>query len=595
MAFFQGMRQKILIFSLLISILPLLLVAVLGFVHFKRVTENLVTDQLVSIADLKKKELQSWVLNFKKQISFQAQTTAAISLAQDLGKSHKSDFFLQHVIQKYNCHKAYIINQQNQIVASSDKTILHTFMYDEYVEMPLRYSAFYIDDYSLTESGIPIIRFSAPIRYDNGSHVYGVFVLEFDLNAHIFQTVSSWPGMGNSGETLIAKREGEEILFLNNLRHRKQTEEKLKISIDSKMALPAIFSSQGYEGVIRTADYRGQEVLAVYKHLPILNWGFVAKIDVTEALAPVNDMGRLLFFISLMTVFVITLISFLVSQVIITPLKTIEKYSKNLVKGDQKEELKIATGGEIQSLAESILAMEHDLITYQEQALKNEKLAAIGKLSGSVAHDIRNPLGVISNSIYFLQNYRGTDKNSEKFDKHVGLMAKEIGRVNAIISDLLDFSRVNTPQFASEDVNDLLLFSFEEITIPANITIEKELTEQLPCIHVDATQIERVFLNIIENSIDAMPGGGIIYISTRLEGACVEIIVRDEGEGIANENLGNIFEPLFTTKIKGVGLGLSIVQTFITKNNGTIDCASTPGQGTVFTVKFPIISLKADH
>ncbi len=248
--------------------------------------------------------------------------------------------------------------------------------------------------------------------------------------------------------------------------------------------------------------------------------------------------------------------------------KKIKQYSENLEKmvADRTEELE----------------------KMQNKLLLQEKLAAIGKLSGSVAHDIRNPLNAIKGSIYFL-NQISNDGTDDRIKRHIAIMDREILRANDIITDLLDFSKENLPIFTEGDINRLIRTTLESSIIPNNILVKTNLDSNLSTFLFDPSQFERIFHNLIMNAIQAMPSGGLINISTLKGGETITIKVVDTGVGITSDTLKQIFEPLFTTKSKGVGLGLSIVKTFVEKHNGTIDVVSTAGSETSICIKLPLL------
>ncbi len=223
----------------------------------------------------------------------------------------------------------------------------------------------------------------------------------------------------------------------------------------------------------------------------------------------------------------------------------------------------------------------------QQTLIKQEKLAAIGKLSGSVAHDIRNPLGAISNSIYYLNAV--TNKETDgRIRKHLTIMEREIDRVKEIINDLMDFSRENTPNFSKGDLNHLLQQVVADIDLPSEIELDIQLETNLPIIAFDYSLLHRVFVNLINNAVQAMIDGGTIKVHTRYDEEFVMISIGDTGYGIPQKDIDKIFEPLFTTKAKGVGLGLSIVKDFVEKHNGSVEVESTVGEGTTFYIIFPV-------
>lgn len=228
-----------------------------------------------------------------------------------------------------------------------------------------------------------------------------------------------------------------------------------------------------------------------------------------------------------------------------------------------------------------------ELEKIQHELLRKEKLAAIGQISGSVAHDLRNPLGVISNAVFFLKQIDNANTDP-KIKKHLAIMEREIKTSGDIISDLMDFSRENPLTLSRGSINDLLRDMLQEIQLPDNIVLGKKLDSSLPEIQFDQPQIRRVFHNLINNARQAMPEGGRLEVLTRMKNGAVEVLVTDTGSGISEENMAHIFEPLFTTKSSGVGLGLAIVKNFVEKHNGTVDVESELGKGTTFTVRLPV-------
>lgn len=236
-------------------------------------------------------------------------------------------------------------------------------------------------------------------------------------------------------------------------------------------------------------------------------------------------------------------------------------------------------------LEELVEERTKELKEAQGQLIRKEKLAVIGQLAGSVGHELRNPLGVIGNSIYYLNMIlKHPDK---KVIKYLNILKREIKKSNDMVSDLLDFSKVQSPSLTKSNLNTLIGDTIAEIKIPEQINFEMELDEKLPQIPLDPEKIQRVIQNMISNAIGAIPEQGKLEIKTRKSDDFAEIIFRDSGEGIPKEKLNKIFEPLFTTKAKGIGLGLAIVKNIIDHHNGKIEVESKVGKGTTFFIKLP--------
>jgi signal transduction histidine kinase len=222
----------------------------------------------------------------------------------------------------------------------------------------------------------------------------------------------------------------------------------------------------------------------------------------------------------------------------------------------------------------------------QEQLLKSERLASIGQLAASMAHEIRNPLGVIKNVSYYLKmNLPDTD---EKVKKHLKILDGELATSNKIITDLLNFSSGKPPTLAKTDLSSVIENSVSRARIPENIEVKMRLSKKIHGLRADKEQLQRVFLNLITNAVQAMPDGGLLKINSLLEGESAVVYISDTGGGISKEDQSKIFEPLYTTKAKGIGLGLALTKQIVDMHDGAIQVESEVGTGTKFIVKLPL-------
>ncbi|MBU7022945.1 MAG: PAS domain S-box protein [Theionarchaea archaeon] len=221
----------------------------------------------------------------------------------------------------------------------------------------------------------------------------------------------------------------------------------------------------------------------------------------------------------------------------------------------------------------------------QEELVRKEKLAVMGQLAGSVGHELRNPLSVIGNSAYFLK--MKLDPTDKIIRKHLSIIEENVLKTNNIISGLLGFSTTGAPLLTKTDINKNIVTVLSGLEIPETITVVTILDETLPTVSVDVDQMQRAILNLILNAIQSMPDGGTLTIQTAQEKGSIQISIQDTGRGIPKENLDKIFEPLFTTKSKGIGLGLVIVKNIIEGHGGSIHVQSEVGKGTTFTILLP--------
>ncbi len=242
---------------------------------------------------------------------------------------------------------------------------------------------------------------------------------------------------------------------------------------------------------------------------------------------------------------------------------------------------------DLQSSNERLEQTNRELKRTQEQLLRAERLAIIGELAATVGHELRNPLGVIGNASYYL-NVKLSDIVDERVKRQLEILEREVNTCNKIVVDLLDFSRPRMPAMARTNINAVVEQALSRSRIPDNLKVVNGLEEGLPQVMADSDQIRQVFLNIVSNAAQAMDDRGKLEIRTRKKGDFVEIEFEDDGSGISKENLGKIFDPLFTTKAKGIGLGLAVSKALIKGHHGIIEVRSELDKGTIFTVKLPI-------
>lgn len=231
----------------------------------------------------------------------------------------------------------------------------------------------------------------------------------------------------------------------------------------------------------------------------------------------------------------------------------------------------------------------------EEKLVRQEKLAILGKFAGIMSHEIRNPLGVIKNALEFLK-VRLAENLDRKIAKHLRIGLEEIRNIDKIIEDTLGFARTQEPELIQTEPDKLIEIFLKNTPVFKTIEIERKFDKNLPFITVDSEQIQRAFLNIVENACDAMPIGGKLTIGIHKDDAMnnqpefVILSFKDTGVGIATNYIGKIFEPLFTTKNNGTGLGLSACQNTIHAHGGSIEVQSEPGKGSTFIIKMPTAS-----
>ncbi|MFO0984611.1 MAG: protoglobin domain-containing protein [Planctomycetota bacterium] len=246
---------------------------------------------------------------------------------------------------------------------------------------------------------------------------------------------------------------------------------------------------------------------------------------------------------------------------------------------------------------ERILDIELAIITesyrtdYAERISRQNRLAAIGQIAASVNHELRNPLSVIGSSVYTMRRMIEKGGAPHELVRHLDKIDRNAARASKIAADLLEFAKGRPPEKKLVDVGSLFDDALRLATPPATITRETHIAPGLPPMPADRDQIVQVLLNLIQNAVDAMQGHGCLGLSARLAGDQMVLDVSDQGEGIADDKRESIFEPLFTTKATGTGLGLPICRNIVAAHGGAISFRSAAGRGSVFTVSLPMNAL----
>jgi len=535
---------------------------------------------------------------------------------------------------------------------------------------------------------------------DLNDEFVGYFILDLNMR-QIFELIEDKTGLGNTGETLLGIEENNFAMFINPLKYDKNASFVKKIALDDEIALPIRDSVQGKDGHGLTLDYRSEPIIAVWKHIPSLDWGIVAKIDQTEAFSSINSLKQSSALLAIIFTIVVGIIGFLMARNIVVPILSLINNIEKIGRGIFDDVIKVKGKDELSLVTQSFNKMSQDLhdsnknlqdfksgldksaivaitnidgtITYANQKfceiskysekellgknhnilksgyhskkfykelwdtitngntwfgeIKNrakdgsdywvntmimpirnkkdnqisqflsirtdvtsqkdltqqlvhaEKLSSIGELGSRLAHDVRNPLHVIQLSLDNIKEKEGmTDSEKQSLER----IQRSMSRITHQINNVLDFVRTPIPEFNHVKISEIIAESIESLRIPKNITlITPKNNVELLC---DKKLFSVAINNLILNSIQAINGTGKIEISCKENDEVITLEIKDSGKGISQNDINHVFEPLFTTKMQGTGLGLSSVKSIIESHDGVISVTSPP---TVFTITLP--------
>jgi len=234
----------------------------------------------------------------------------------------------------------------------------------------------------------------------------------------------------------------------------------------------------------------------------------------------------------------------------------------------------------------ALQASLEELERAQAQLVRSERLSALGQMAATVGHELRNPLGAVTNSLYLIRNASKVD-GDDRLRRQLDTADREVAAATLIVSDLLEFSRGRAPMPTSVDIDELVSEALSVAPPPHGVSVNRS-GQRPPPLRADRDQLRQVILNVVSNAYQAMPDGGDLAITTATEDDSVRVTIADSGAGMDAETRQRLFEPFFTRKTKGTGLGLAVSKRIIEDHAGTISVASEEGAGSVFTLQLPV-------
>ncbi|MBI5905213.1 MAG: response regulator [Deltaproteobacteria bacterium] len=420
-----------------------------------------------------------------------------------------------------------------------------------------------------------------PILGGQGDGVpLGVLALRIDPEKFLYPLIRHWPTPSRTAETVLVRREGDDALYLNELRFDKNAALALRFPLNPRSELPAIQAVLGRTGIVEGRDYRGRPVIADVRKVPDSPWYVIARMDLSEVYEPERE--RLWWMVSLVSVMLLAA----GAGVGLAWRQQRARFYREQYEASQERR-----------------NLEAQLRTAQ-------RMESVGTLAGGIAHDFNNVLTVILGYGEMLKfRIAGDPKAVSDLDE----MLRSAERASVLTRQILTFARRQIIELGNIDLNRVVadLGKLIRKVTREDIEFRTILAERLPTIRADRGQVEQVMMNLALNARDAMPGGGQLVVETQeawLEeeyvrqrpymkaGRYAVLSVTDTGIGMDEGTRERIFEPFFTTKgpDKGTGLGLAVVYGIVKQHNGFVHVYSEPGKGSTFRIYFPAVAVPAD-
>lgn len=349
--------------------------------------------------------------------------------------------------------------------------------------------------------------------------------------------------------------------------------------------------------------YQEGERAAAYASVPSPGWSLAVSVPISEFVSDAQNLRTYVIQVVIVALILSAVAASYLSYKILRPVRRLVVATERVADGDLSEEIPVNSTDEFGMLTRSFNHMVRSLKEIQTKLVVSERLISMGKLSAGVAHEIRNPLNAMKGAIAYLQRHRKDDALSMEY---TGIVLEEIDRLNRFVTEFLSFARQSNPKRVKASINGLItnvLNLFDEQFRNNAILIDKKLDADIPDFPLDPQQLEQVFINILVNAVDAMPKGGRLMVTTVLQspdpsigaGPSVRTRIDDSGTGIEPERIDEIFEPFFSSKESGTGLGLPISRGIVEAHGGHLTVSSRKGAGTTVQIVLPFPDADTDH
>jgi len=587
----RSLMARLLVCYMLLTIVPLAAIGYIGYYSGRQAMINSVEAHLGSVVTLKEQEMQRWLKHLNHAVAWVAESPRVINDVKVMAAHSDPDTEyqaahdslvneFQRISSLEQLPALLLLNiAGGQITAASDISWEGKFRENESYFLEGKKGSYVSDRfYSLTLSQ-PTMVASAPVK-DSSGQLLAVIAAHANLG-QLTEVMTERSGLGETGETYLVSK--------NNLL---LTESRFEPGVAFRKWVFTEGVSRALKGESGTSlylDYRGEPIIGTYRWIESMGLVLLTEIDQSEAFAPVYDLRNIIVGVAGI-VFVITAgVEMLFVRQITRPLSRLADYAERVGRGEYTAEVEIRGKDEVAAVATGVKIMVGQLLEMQERLLISERLATLGQFSGSISHELRNPLGVIDSSVYYLKT-KLKDADA-KVREHLDRIKSSVGNSNAIIESLLNLTRMKEPKVTRLDLRAATSDAIAAAKIPASLNVIQDLPEQEVLVDADQEQLRMAFKNIINNAneaMEAMDGNGTLTVTVgrTADGGAV-VSFADTGTGIAAEDLDRVFQPLFSNKAKGIGFGLSIAKMVIDKHGGTIQARSEPGKWAIITLWLP--------
>lgn len=573
-------RFTLLTSYLLISLASALLISIMTFAHFRAILLQEINSKLQSQATSIIQQIDTGLFERFENMAMWSN----LEVMQELRVSDV-DKRLVHVINELHngyggvYNKIFVVNQAGKVVASTDEA-----MADKIYPVPASWLT--VNHKNHQHSMYPLdaqnqqILFSIPIEDAYKSGYLGRLYASFDWREinRLLDTPLPFASQDTPTYALLLDNAGEIIAYSSKLQGK-----AIQFSGLQQDRQDSISYLNGEHVLVGYAKAKG------YRSFKGLGWQVVILQPSESALRPVWLLWSEMLVYFLLTALLGIGVSLWMSGKIAKPIVELANFTRNFMLGKSTFPPHTPSSREINELNEQFLLMINNLEQSRRDVARVAKLAVIGEMAASMAHEVRTPLGILRSSAQLLEREPNL---SEIGLEMTGFILSETQRLNELITTLLACAKPRPPCFISHELHDIIIHTLELIQHQADARHIKIITrlKANPCwLDCDRDQVIQVILNLVINALQHVPDGGHVEVSTDNGPQALLICIDDNGAGIAYDDKNKVFEPFFTQRTEGIGLGLTVVQQIILAHQGTILVDDSPLGGARFLVTLPIV------
>ncbi len=578
----MSIRLTLLISYLVISLASASLITLLVFVHIHKVLRLEIENKLETQAVHIMQQIDTALFERMQNMSIWRH----LDVMQEV-RTHDVDKrlsqFLNEIQSGYDgtYQQLLVSNNENHIIAANIAALVSTQMptLTPWVSAQLEHNQFTF--YSIKKDSLSL-SVEIPDAFQSGQigRLYARFNWPLFFQSFLPKSTTNKPFYAlliDQNGRIIAK---STELHNTTLLFKNLSEDWLKPNDTGALNIQADFIGD-YEMLVGYAKSKG------HKTFQGLNWRVLVLQDSKLAFSPIWEIWHVFILFFLITLVLGALVAFWMSVRISNPIVRLAKYTRTFMKGKSVTLPPVNGSLEINELNTQFTNMINNLEQSRQDMVRVAKLAVIGEMAASMAHEVRTPLGILRSSAQMLQ--RDTSLN-EIAREMTGYIVSETSRLNDLITTLLECARPRPPAFSQHNIKDLIEHSQELLKSKAeekNILIQCQSEDQDIMLYCDRDQMLQVFLNLLINAIQHVNQQGQVKVNIRQDEESVFISVCDNGPGISIEARDKVFDPFYTRREQGIGLGLTVVQQIIIAHHGSIIIDDSPMGGCCFKIKIP--------